>query len=489
MDIKQAKQELRQTVLAYTAKTADGCYRMPRQQQRPILLMGPPGIGKTAILGQIAQELQIGLVSYTMTHHTRQSALGLPVIVDRTAAGRQYRATEYTMSEIIAAVYEQMEKTGLREGILFLDEINCVSETLMPAMLQMLQCKTFGVHALPEGWVIVAAGNPPRYNQSARSFDMATLDRVRELQIEPDVEVWQDYAQPRGVHPAILSYLRLHPEHFFCCDTRAAAGNFVTGRGWEDLSALLLSYESLGFACSQLQMQEYLHVPDIAAAFAAYYDLFTKHAAQLPLEKILRGEYGAEAEPLRAMAFEGRLAVVEFLLHSLSGQMRAVQQSAALAFSAESFRASIPAADCLTQAKTRLEQRRTALRIRREGGVLPPEEARREHAFLAQVDACLAAVQTDVQAADSLQRFAADARRTADGLRQQTCAALENGLRFIRQTFGEEQELWILLSGFRSMGADKLLKTAGSRLYAEIQSEATPQAKAEALRRTLQEKG
>ena len=153
MDIKQAKQELRQTVLAYTAKTADGCYRMPRQQQRPILLMGPPGIGKTAILGQIAQELQIGLVSYTMTHHTRQSALGLPVIVDRTAAGRQYRATEYTMSEIIAAVYEQMEKTGLREGILFLDEINCVSETLMPAMLQMLQCKTFGVHTLPEGWV------------------------------------------------------------------------------------------------------------------------------------------------------------------------------------------------------------------------------------------------------------------------------------------------------------------------------------------------
>ena len=159
MDIAQAKQELRRTIRAYTAKTEDGVYRMPRRMPRPVLLRGPPGIGKTAILSQLAQEEHIGLAAYTMTHHTRQSALGLPVIVGRTAAGKTFRATEYTMSEIIASVYEQMEKTGLREGILFLDEINCVSETLMPAILQMLQNKTFGVHSLPEGWLIVAAGN------------------------------------------------------------------------------------------------------------------------------------------------------------------------------------------------------------------------------------------------------------------------------------------------------------------------------------------
>lgn len=53
------------------------------------------------------------------------------------------------MSEIIASVYEAMEATGRREGILFLDEINCVSETLTPAMLQFLQYKIFGRHAVP----------------------------------------------------------------------------------------------------------------------------------------------------------------------------------------------------------------------------------------------------------------------------------------------------------------------------------------------------
>jgi len=50
MDIAQAKQELRRTIRAYTAKTEGGVYRMPRRMQRPVLLMGPPGIGKTAIL-------------------------------------------------------------------------------------------------------------------------------------------------------------------------------------------------------------------------------------------------------------------------------------------------------------------------------------------------------------------------------------------------------------------------------------------------------
>ena len=58
--------------------------------------------------------------------------------------------TEYTMSEIIASVYEYIEQTGKKEGILFIDEINCVSETLAPAMLQFLQNKTFGTHKVPQ---------------------------------------------------------------------------------------------------------------------------------------------------------------------------------------------------------------------------------------------------------------------------------------------------------------------------------------------------
>ena len=161
MNIREAKEQIKRSVSIYLMKDEWGNYRIPLSKQRPIFLYGAPGIGKTAIMEQIAEELDISLVAYSMTHHTRQSALGLPFIVHKDYQGQSYDISRYTLSEIIASVYEKMESSGKQEGILFLDEINCVSETLGPSMLQFLQYKIFGNHQVPEGWVIVTAGNPP----------------------------------------------------------------------------------------------------------------------------------------------------------------------------------------------------------------------------------------------------------------------------------------------------------------------------------------
>ena len=207
MNIKRAKEEIKNTLRAYLQKDELGEYVIPPLRQRPILLMGPPGIGKTQIMEQVARECGVGLVSYTITHHTRQSAVGLPFIRQKHYAGADRSVTEYTMSEIIASVYQKIEDTGLQEGILFIDEINCVSETLAPTMLQFLQCKTFGNQPVPEGWLIAAAGNPPEYNRSVRDFDIVTLDRVRRMDLEPDLPVWREYARAQQIHPAILAYL------------------------------------------------------------------------------------------------------------------------------------------------------------------------------------------------------------------------------------------------------------------------------------------
>ena len=109
MNIKKAKDEIRHTVQAYLTKDALGDYAIPVVRQRPILLIGPPGIGKTAIMSQVARECGVALVSYTITHHTRQSAIGLPFIEKKNFGGREYSITEYTMSEIVASIYEKME--------------------------------------------------------------------------------------------------------------------------------------------------------------------------------------------------------------------------------------------------------------------------------------------------------------------------------------------------------------------------------------------
>ena len=108
MNIKEAFKEVENSVRAYLVKYKYGQYRIPVVRQRPLLIIGAPGIGKTAIMEQAAQKLNIGLVSYSMTHHTRQSAIGLPYIEKKIYGGKEYSVSEYTMSEIVSSIYNYM---------------------------------------------------------------------------------------------------------------------------------------------------------------------------------------------------------------------------------------------------------------------------------------------------------------------------------------------------------------------------------------------
>ena len=114
MNIQEAKNEIKNTIRLYLEKDENGEYRVPVVRQRPVFLIGAPGIGKTAIMEQIAAEMDIAIVSYSMTHHTRQSAIGLPYLADKDYAGHRCTVSEYTTSEIIASIYEVMERSGKR---------------------------------------------------------------------------------------------------------------------------------------------------------------------------------------------------------------------------------------------------------------------------------------------------------------------------------------------------------------------------------------
>ena len=327
MNIKQAKEEIKHTVQAYLSKDAFGEYKIPAVRQRPVLLIGPPGIGKTQIMEQIARECEIGLVAYTITHHTRQSAVGLPFIKEEQYDGKTYSVTEYTMSEIIASVYRKIEEGGRKEGILFIDEINCVSETLAPTMLQVLQCKTFGNQAVPEGWIIAAAGNPPEYNKSVRDFDMVTLDRVRCMNIEADLGVWKEYAREKRLNSAILSYLELRPKNFYRVEADVDGLQFVTARGWEDLSNLMDVYEELGIPVDEEIIHEFLRHEDVAEDVSAYFDLYKKYQDDYGIAEILEGKVKPSVYArIDQAAFDERLSVVNLLLDGVSNVFYQIQR-------------------------------------------------------------------------------------------------------------------------------------------------------------------
>lgn len=319
MNIKRAKEEIKDTIEAYLLKDENGEYVIPSIRQRPVLLIGPPGVGKTQIMEQISRECRVGLISYTITHHTRQSAVGLPFIEKKMYGDREYAVTEYTMSEIVASIYNRMEETGLKEGILFIDEINCVSETLAPTMLQFLQCKTFGSHKIPEGWIIAAAGNPPEYNKSVREFDVVTLDRIKRIDVEPDLAVWKEYAYAENIHPAIISYLSIKGQNFCQIETTVDGKLFATPRGWEDLSQLILVYESLEKRADRDVISQYIQHPRIAKDFANYLELYYKYQNEYQVDEILQGTIReALCDRVARAPFDERLSVTGLILSRLT---------------------------------------------------------------------------------------------------------------------------------------------------------------------------
>ncbi len=330
MNIRRVKEEIRNTIESYLKKDEFGAYEIPSIRQRPVLLLGPPGVGKTQIMEQISKECGIGLVSYTITHHTRQSAIGLPFISRKQYGGREYAVTEYTMSEIIASVYEKMEQTGLKEGILFIDEINCVSETLAPAMLQFLQCKSFGTHKIPEGWMIVAAGNPPEYNRSVREFDVATMDRLKIMEVEPDYGVWKEYAAGKHIHGSVTGYLDLKKDHFYKMEMTPGGWGYVTARGWEDLSEILLLHEEEQLPVDEALVGQYLRNEGIVREFTAYYELYQKYRRDYGISSILEGEPSPGIlEKARKAPFDERISLMGILLDSVETQMQSVMEQAA----------------------------------------------------------------------------------------------------------------------------------------------------------------
>ena len=458
MNIKEAKEQIKNAMTAYFTKDEFGGYAIPIEKQRPVFLMGPPGIGKTAIMEQIASELGVGLISYSMTHHTRQSALGLPFIVQKNYGGQEYDVSEYTMSEIIASVYDMMEETGLREGILFLDEINCVSETLAPSMLQFLQYKIFGRHRVPDGWIVVTAGNPPEYNNSVREFDIVTWDRLKRIDVEPDFGVWKEYAYLSNVHPAIISYLDVKHSDFYKIESTVDGKSFVTARGWSDLSDMIKLYEKHGLKVDNALVSQYLQNKKIARDFAVYYDLYMKYKSDYQIGEILSGKASEEIKRrAKAAKFDERLALLSLILDGVNEGMRAVaneeEMLSALLACLKEVRAGL--SNSAADAVKLLGEKASAIRAKIEKGKASSSlSAEKRHtlnltAAALEEEAALIERNGRPTGAEAFALLKKDFDSRVAALKRNAEAAgkkLSNAFAFLEEVFGEGQELLILVT-------------------------------------------
>ena len=511
MNVREAIGQLKNAVRSYTARGEDGMPLIPRAAQRPVYLVGPPGVGKTAIAGQVAAELGVGLVSYTMTHHTRQSALGLPRIVERSLGGETRACTEYTMSEIIAGVYRQMEESGVHAGILFLDEINCVSETLTPAMLELLQHKRFGQYSVPEDWVIVCAGNPEAYNRAAHAFDPVTLDRLRVIRVEPELDAWMDYAAARGVHPAVRGYLRLKPEDFCAF----SGEDIVSPRSWTDLSDMMLALEALGEQPGQALFAQYLQCPSIAEGFGLYFNMCRGVSERFGLERVLEGTDPEAERHFAAAPFDEALCAAMLLANCLNARAAEAARAEETAVRLESFvvgalreagdaarrrpadgcasahmaeNAVQAAGDCLAACRTNLGRMEHALQVRAEVGALEPAAEAGERALFRAAREAMAACAGAEDQAGALRAFASARRERAQSALPGLRAAFVNGLAFARNAFQNVHARVIFLTELeRAPASLRLMERELPETLSVLRSSTDPDARAAELRRRLGE--
>ncbi len=284
-NIKDAKEALKQMARTYIAKNEEGNYLIPEKDRLPALLIGPPGVGKTDTAKQIAEELNIGFVESSLVHHTRQSLLGLPVITSESGISH----TEYTMSEIIERVWREYNN-GHPEGILFLDEFLCMSETVAPAVLSLLQFKNLGMYRMPPGWFIILAGNPSEYNRSVRKLDPVTVDRMRIYHIDYDAKTWLEYAKEIHLNPGVTEYIGIHPENLSRIDM-GQDEEVVTPRSWTNLSYTMSANDSLGIRTDYRMIRQFIRSDEIAKDFYEFLNGDSNRLTLAEMEEIfLRGK-------------------------------------------------------------------------------------------------------------------------------------------------------------------------------------------------------
>jgi hypothetical protein len=164
----------------------------------PVMIWGPPGVGKSDITHQMGKETSRKVIEFRTNIREPVDVRGIPVPCEKTGTTRWFVPDELP----------QVARDG-EKGILFIDEINTGSPQMMAVMFGLVLDRKVGEYELPPGWVIVAAGNRVSDRASAQRMPTALRNRFAHLYVVPNVDAYCDWANANGVPPELVAFVRL----------------------------------------------------------------------------------------------------------------------------------------------------------------------------------------------------------------------------------------------------------------------------------------
>lgn len=194
------------------------------------MLHGSPGVGKSTIGRDLAAWLEGDFIDMRLAQMMPEDIRGLPD-----------KDLERGVSRFLPP--EDLPQSG--RGVIMLDEITTCDQRSQNAALELLLDRRVGRYRVPDDYMIIAAGNNASHGALTFELSTAVADRLVHMEVVADPDQWLDWADRSGVHPTVMSFIKIRPDYLDCIDTRVAE-DWVAApspRGWEKVSNAMKSIE------------------------------------------------------------------------------------------------------------------------------------------------------------------------------------------------------------------------------------------------------
>jgi len=190
------------------------------RQHTPVMLWGPPGVGKSQIIAQIAQRHAVPLIDIRLSQMEPTDLRGIPF--------RNGDLVEWSVPAMLPDAVRHGE-----HGILFLDEITSAPPTVSAAAYQLILDRRLGEYTIPAGWAIFAAGNRQGDRGVTYSMPAPLANRFTHYEVEANLDDWISWAHGNAIDERVLGFLRFRPDLLFDFDPAHNPVAFPSPRSWE----------------------------------------------------------------------------------------------------------------------------------------------------------------------------------------------------------------------------------------------------------------